>query len=184
MSTVFRIYQTFTDAGRPHPSELRVASVATFAQEFSGRDSPDLLHPSVLNNVGLSDAQLDAVAMARARHIRGSAFLVADSTGCGKGRTAMAVWLNSAALGGSKRCLYVTATHLFPDTERDTNALAAGRAPPCDGDPPPVPLTVADVRVRGLPNQAFTRTHACCACTPPTQQWSRVNRAWLSLHTQ
>jgi hypothetical protein len=124
---MFTEYEPFTDAGRPHPSPLRIASVASYAPRVV--ENASLLHPEIRANAALSNAQLDAVSMTRAKHESDRAFLIADGTGAGKGREAVAVIMNSFLLDGDKkpRALFVSVANVFSDLERDCLALGFDR---------------------------------------------------------
>ena len=76
-----------------------------------------------LASAALSNAQLDAVTLAAIKHAAGYGFLVADSTGCGMGRTAMGVAANWLLKSDTKRVLYLSVKNVALDFFRDFEAL-------------------------------------------------------------
>ena len=119
---MFASYRPFTSVGRPHPAPLRISEITKYAPPFSGaKQVKQLVAPAVLSNKGLSNAQLDAVAMASARLQMNRGFLIADSTGTGKGREALGVALNELELRASFptfRVLYVSVAQVYPVLQR------------------------------------------------------------------
>ena len=57
------------------------------------------------------------------RWSEGHAFLIADATGCGKGREGVGVALNNMAKDAVEICFYFSTAQLFPDLKRDVRDL-------------------------------------------------------------
>ena len=113
--------------GPPHPAPVRRSEISKLAspEPFTDAELNALLHPDVRSGV-LSDVQLDAVALARKAHLEGGAIIDGDGTGCGKGRTACGILLNSFKLDGSKRAVYVSVPATLVDVQRDVRDTKLG----------------------------------------------------------
>ena len=120
----FATYNAFS-AGAAHPSVLKMSSILAASKPLppSPEQVAAAVHPSVLASAALSNAQLDAVTLAAIKHAAGYGFLVADSTGCGKGRTAMGIAANWLLMTKTKRVLYLSVKNVALDFFRDFGAL-------------------------------------------------------------
>ena len=116
----FRSYTAFSSAlAKPHPTELCRSKLLseTAAPRLEDDVVTRLVHPSIPPLI--SSAQLDAIALAAKSHNDGFGFILADATGCGKGRTAMASALNHCLATECRLVIYVSVTNVFPDVSRD-----------------------------------------------------------------
>ena len=125
---MFSNYNSFS-AGPTHPSVLKMSSILAASKPLppSPEQVAAAVHPSLLGAVAgslvLSNAQMDAVTLAAIKHAAWYGFLVADSTGCGKGRTAMGVAANWLRKSDTKRVLYLSVKNVAFDFFRDFGAL-------------------------------------------------------------
>ena len=122
--SVLEVYKAFS-LGPCHPSKLYSSSIMQLATPDppSEEDCKRLLHPSLQENDGLSAPQRDAVVMARLKNEDGESVIVADSTGCGKGREGVAITANNLKLDKSKLALYFSSANLCYDLTRDVKDL-------------------------------------------------------------
>ena len=119
-------YTPFTK-GPVHPAPVRRTDISKLASPEPPTDAEleRLLHPVVRSGV-LSAVQLDVVALARKAHVEGGALIGGDGTGCGKGRTACGILLNSFKLDGSTRAVYVSVPATLVDVQRDVRDTKLG----------------------------------------------------------
>ena len=119
-------YLPFTK-GPEHPAPVRRSETSKLAspEPLTDTELDALLRPDVCSGV-LSAVQLDAVALARKAHLEGGALVDGDGTGCGKGRTACGILLNSFKLDGSTRAVYVSVPATLVDVQRDVRDTQLG----------------------------------------------------------
>ena len=138
-------YVPFSE-GPPHVSKLCEAAMTQFASHKGGGadrggmtcpeqlifdvfEAPasarwtDLLHERLRSCPALSAAQRDAIAMARLRHERGYAFVIADGTGCGKGREGVGIVLNAMLKDNCCRAIYFSVKATLESLQRDVDDL-------------------------------------------------------------
>ena len=116
----FKPYDAFSsELSKPHPSVLCSSKLLNESSppRMTASEVLSVVHVPIIPRV--SAGQLDAVALAAKAHAGGSAFVLADATGCGKGRTAMASALNHCIASGARLVLYVSVTNVWPDVTRD-----------------------------------------------------------------
>ena len=120
---VLNEYIPSVSAGKPHPTTVTLSANMEHASTHKIGESEIkvLLHADVMADANLSDVQLEAIAMATRANSKGLAFCNGDSTGMGKGRTAMGFFKNNHLNFGSTRCVYLTVNHTLPDVRRDYN---------------------------------------------------------------
>jgi len=132
---VYARYTPLVAGGTPHPTAL--CSSTNLVDLLSTKIKSDLqsyLHATTATNGALSDAQLEAIALARRRNVVDKlAFADGDATGVGKTRIALGfVFNHQAFVDGTPRVLYVSVANLFEDVERDARAIGL-RAPFVNG---------------------------------------------------
>ena len=112
-------------SGPPHPTKLCTSAIMETARPTppTADECGRALHPTIANNDKISAAQRDAVVLARMKNEQGHAFLIADATGCGKGREGVAVALNNMAKDAVDVCFYFSTAQLFTDLKRDVRDL-------------------------------------------------------------
>ena len=121
-TAILEEYKPSINTERPHPTTVTLSANMAFASKthrITEEECRELIDKTVLQEEALSDVQLEAVAMATKANLNGFAFCNGDSTGIGKGRTAMGYIKNARAKFGSKRCVYLSVNHTFPDVQRD-----------------------------------------------------------------
>ncbi|MXX91816.1 MAG: hypothetical protein F4213_21600, partial [Boseongicola sp. SB0677_bin_26] len=133
-----RPYRPLSQAGEPFtmiPRALEGASMRALERVADHADPVGGVDAMVANAMGCSVAELgnvltpeqvDAVGMRMVAAERGRAFLEADQTGVGKGRTLAAIMHGHLRDRPGRRCLYVTesAEINVPDVMRDIKAVS------------------------------------------------------------
>jgi hypothetical protein len=125
---VYAKYQPLVRGGMPHPTALCSSTNLTDLLTREIKDSlQSNLHPDTESNKALSDAQLEAIALARRRNVVDKlAFAVGDATGVGKTRTALGYVFNNYKFVPTvkkPRVLYVSVSNLFDDVVKDAKAI-------------------------------------------------------------
>ena len=115
---VLPAYMPFS-LGSPHVSKLCAAAMTQFVDQPEAARRTDLLHKSLHPCHALSAPQRDAITMARVQHEKGRAFVIADGTGCGKGREGVGIVLNTMLKDGCGRALYFSVAPTLQNLQTD-----------------------------------------------------------------
>ena len=121
---VYAEYQPLILGGSPHPTALcSSTNLADLLEPEIKNTLQSHLHDRSIANTALSDAQLEAIALARRRNVVDRlGFAVGDATGVGKSRIALGYIFNHFAfISTSKKpnVLYISVSNLFNDVSAD-----------------------------------------------------------------
>ena len=123
---VFAVYKPLVTGGSAHPTALCASTnLSEILKVEIINDIQSYLHDAVSRNTALSDAQLEAIALARRRNaVDQLAFVCGDATGVGKTRILLGCIQNSRSFSGANtRALIISVGNLFDDFAKDAASV-------------------------------------------------------------